>query len=74
MCVVCLTFMQMSTMIDASNDMDSSVMISSVNLLPFYNLTHLGVMIIRMNSDAVNMVYACVCIVHVCVQYTSCVN
>lgn len=50
----------MSTMIDASNDMESSVMISSVNLLPFYNLVHLGVMIIRMNSDGVNMVCMCV--------------
>ena len=52
----CLNFIQMSTMINASNDMDSSVMISSVNLLSAYNLAHLGVMILRMNSDGVNIV------------------
>ena len=50
----------MSNMLNASNCMDSSVMISTENL---YSLTHLGIMLIRMNSDGVNMVctYACLC-------------
>ena len=51
-------------MMNASNCMDSSVMISTVNL---YNLAYLGIMLIRMNSDGVNMVcmymHACLCTV-----------
>lgn len=43
----------MSAVTNASNDANSSVMISRIKT--FYNLGHLGVTL-KMNSDGVNMV------------------